>query len=149
MIKALPRRLPAYAQWSKFLQTTLKESTDRDAVMLCNVALIRKQAARWSSLLPSVEPHYGTCAHCRAYFSNLLVHFSRFLARPAWFRLAFSRGASLTQPTAVVDLMTRRSSNFQMLPRASPAALFLGPIGFSFHFLAQPGCGGPPVRAKI
>lgn len=69
MNKALPRRLPAYAQWSKFLQTTLKESTDRDAVMLCNVALIRKQAARWSSLLPSVEPHYGTFAHSRAFFS--------------------------------------------------------------------------------
>ena len=56
-----PKRLSSYSQWtSKVFDTIRSGATDGDAFYVGNLARVSHQLTKWRSLLPMVEPHYGT-----------------------------------------------------------------------------------------
>jgi hypothetical protein len=70
---AAPKRLASFPTWSSKVFETIKSgATDGDAFSVGNAARVTSQLKRWQSLLPNVEPHYGTLG-LRAAASRLCV----------------------------------------------------------------------------
>ena len=65
LASALPKRLSSFPTWTSTLQHVLRTgATDGDAFYVANLSQVKRQLGRWKSLLPTVEPHYGTCCSC-------------------------------------------------------------------------------------